>query len=224
MSDTITVTDTPRQPYVSYHPTALCESDDIGAGTRIWAFAHVMNGARIGEDGNICDHVFIESGVRIGDRVTIKNRALLFDGVTIEDDVFIGPGVVFTNDRHPRSARMPKAAPRYQHPSRWLERTIVERGASIGAGAIVLCNTRIGPFASIGAGTIVAHDVAPHALLVGQPGRQIGWVCTCGLRLDRSLVCRDCARQFKAGGESIREMKTTATKPHVKTKHGVLIA
>ncbi len=211
----------PTTPNVSYHPTALCESDDIGAGTRIWAFAHVMNGAQIGESGNICDHVFIESGVRIGDRVTIKNRALVFTGVTIEDDVFVGPAVVFTNDRYPRSPRMPEAAPRYRVQPFWLESSIVERGASIGAGAIVMCGTRIGAYASIGAGTIVTRDVAPHALVVGQPGRQVGWVCTCGIGLDESLVCRDCGRRFTADQDSIREATAFATKCHDKKQSPV---
>ncbi len=211
-------------PNVSYHPTALCESDDIGAGTRIWAFAHVMNGARIGENGNLCDHVFIESGVHIGDRVTIKNRALVFSGVTIEDDVFVGPAVVFTNDRYPRSARMPEAAPRYRTTSGWLESTVVEHGASLGAGVIVIAGTRIGAYASIGAGTIVTRDVAPHALVVGQPGRQIGWVCTCGIGLDESLMCRDCGRRFTSNRDSIREEAANTTRRHEKTKHGVFVA
>jgi len=214
----------PTTPTVSYHPTALCESDDIGAGTRIWAFAHIMNGARIGTQGNICDHVFIESGVHIGDRVTIKNRALLFSGVTIEDDVFVGPGVLFTNDRYPRSARMSEAAPRYRDPSSWLERTFVQRGVAIGAGAIVMCGIRIGAFASIGAGTIVTRDVSAHALVVGQPGRQIGWVCTCGVGLDESLVCRDCGRRFTPQRDSIREAAANPTKHSDKTKHGVFVA
>jgi len=211
-------------PNVSYHPTALCESDDIGGGTRIWAYAHVMNNAHIGTNCNICDHVFIESGVHIGDRVTVKNQALLYTGVTIEDDVFVGPGVAFTNDRYPRSARMPEAAPRYRVQSCWLERTTVEHGVSIGAGAIVLCGTRIGAYATIGAGAIVTRDVAPHALVIGQPARQIGWVCTCGIGLDESLACPDCHLRFVKDGDTIRTESRSSSKQHDKTRHGVFVA
>lgn len=198
-----TAIDRPQPTIVSYHATALCESDLIGAGTRVWAFTHIMSGARLGTNCNVCDHVFIESGVEIGDRVTIKNRAVVFNGVTIADDVFVGPAVVFTNDRFPRSARMSQAAPRYAKTSEWLERTFVDQGASIGAGAVVLCGIRIGAYASIGAGAIVTHDVPPHALVVGQPARQAGWVCMCGEVLPDTLVCRRCAGAFTSDGHSI---------------------
>src|SRR5215469_11293422 len=119
---------------VFVHPNALCESDEVGAGTQIWAFAHVMKGAVIGRDCNIGDHAFIETGVRIGDRVTVKNQAMVWDGVEIEDDVFIGPGVSFTNDAFPRSPRMrlPAIAARYDRRDRWLLRTRVGNSASIG--------------------------------------------------------------------------------------------
>src|SRR5205807_2820395 len=107
------------------HPQALCESEAVGAGTRIWAFAHVMKGAVIGRDCNIGDHAFIEAGARLGDRVTVKNQAMVWDGVEIEDDVFIGPGVSFTNDLLPRSPRMrlPAVAGRYRCRADWLRPT-----------------------------------------------------------------------------------------------------
>lgn len=181
---------------VSCHATALCESEQIGSGTRVWAYAHIMNGATIGRDCNICDHVFIESGATVGDRVTVKNRALIFHGVTIADDVFVGPGVIFTNDRYPRSARMPAASQRYADTTQWLEKTTVGRGVSIGAGAIIKCGLTIGEYATIGAGAVVTHDVVRHALVVGNPARHTGWVCVCGMALPTRMTCDACGRGY----------------------------
>ena len=176
------------------HPSALCESDDIGDGTRIWAFAHIMPGAVIGCDCNICDQVFVEGGARIGARVTVKNQVMVWDGVTVEDDAFLGPGMIFTNDLHPRSARMPQVVDRYRRRENWLVPTTVGRGASIGAGAVILCGVAIGPYSMIGAGAVVVSDAPAHRLFVGQPAKGVGWVCTCGMRLDSSLQCPACGQ------------------------------
>ena len=168
---------------VFIHPLALCESDNIGPGTRIWAFAHVMKGARVGSDCNIGDHSFVETGAVIGDRVTVKNGVLIWNGITIEDDVFIGPGAVFINDRYPRSPRMAAATEvtyRYSAESRWLARTRVERGASIGAAAVLGPGLTIGTFAVVGAGAVVTNSVPAHRLVLGVPAREAGWVCVCG--------------------------------------------
>jgi UDP-2-acetamido-3-amino-2,3-dideoxy-glucuronate N-acetyltransferase len=146
------------------HDQALVESDSIGDGTRIWAFAHVLPGAHIGADCNICDHTFIENDVVIGDRSTIKCGVQLWDGVTVEDDVFIGPNATFTNDLMPRSR---------QHPDKYL-RTIVRKGASIGANATILPVT-IGENAMVGAGAVVTHDVPANAIVVGNPARIVGY-------------------------------------------------
>jgi acetyltransferase-like isoleucine patch superfamily enzyme len=116
---------------VRVHPAGLCESSEVGPRTRIWAFAHVLPGAVVGADCNICDHAFVETGARVGDRVTVKNAVLIWDGVTIEDDVFIGPNVVFTNDLNPR-AHVTKGRDRFVP-------TVVRRGATIGANATVVC-------------------------------------------------------------------------------------
>ncbi|HPD29769.1 MAG TPA: acyltransferase [Phycisphaerae bacterium] len=190
-------------PFV--HPSALCESPDVGEGTRIWAFAHVLKGAVVGRDCNIGDHAFIEGGAVVGDRVTIKNSALIWDGVTIEDDAFIGPGVVFTNDLYPRSPRMPGARARYAHPDNWRVPTRVCRGASIGAGAVILCGVTIGSFAAVGAGTVVTRNVPDHRLVVGNPARPAGWMCRCGMRLDESLSCPRCARRFVLRDDGLEE-------------------
>ena len=167
---------------VFVHPAALVETDQIGAGTRIWAFAHVLDGASIGADCNIGDHCFVESGAVIGNDVTVKNGNAIWDGVTLEDGVFVGPGAIFTNDRHPRSGRLTEARERYDDRS-WLTPTRVGRGASVGAGAVIVAGVDVAEFALVAAGAVVTRDVAPHALVVGSPARPRGWVCRCGLPL-----------------------------------------
>lgn len=174
-----------RSNAIFVHPNALCESDEIGAGTRIWAFAHVMKGAVVGKDCNIGDHAFIEGSARLGHRVTIKNQVMVWEGVEIGDDVFVGPGATFTNDLRPRSPRMalPAVADRYRERTHWLARTIVGRGASLGARCVILPGVTIGAYAMVGSGAVVTCDVAPHALVFGLPARPAGWVCRCGSRL-----------------------------------------
>ena len=154
------------------HPRALCESKQVGDGTRVWAFAHVMPGAVLGRDCNVGDGAFIESGAVVGDRVTIKNQVMLWDGVTVGDDCFLGPGVIFTNDRTPRSPRMAQAANRYRNAGAWHSPTVVEQGASLGAGAVVVCGITIGHHAMVGAGAVVTRDVPAHCLVVGNPARR----------------------------------------------------
>jgi acetyltransferase-like isoleucine patch superfamily enzyme len=161
-----------REPFI--HPLALVEDGAvIGAGTRIWAFAHVLPGAVIGADCNICDHTFIEGKVRLGDRVTIKSGVYLWDGLVVEDEVFIGPCAAFTNDLRPRSKRYPEVFPT----------TVLGQGCSIGANATILPGLHVGKWAMIGAGAVVTRDVPDQALMVGSPARQSGWVCRCGRRI-----------------------------------------
>ncbi|MGZ9710573.1 WxcM-like domain-containing protein [Glaciimonas sp. GNP009] len=148
------------------HSHALCESDNIGKGTRVWAFAHVLPQARIGTDCNICDNVFIENDVFIGDRVTIKCGVQIWDGITIEDDVFIGPNVTFTNDRFPRSKVYPEN----------FSRTILKKGASLGANSTILPGITIGTNTMVGAGAVVTRSVPPNAIVVGNPAKISGYV------------------------------------------------
>lgn len=150
---------------VFVHPSGICESDQVGDGTRIWAFAHVLPGARIGADCNINDHVFIENDVVVGDRVTVKSGVQLWDGLRLGDDVFVGPNATFTNDPFPRSKQYPEA----------FEQTVVGPGASIGANAVVLPGVRIGRRAMVGAGAVVVRDVPAHAIVVGNPARIVGY-------------------------------------------------
>ncbi len=178
------------------HPMALVESSDIGRNTRIWAFAHVMHGSRIGTDCNICDHAFIESGVVIGNNVTVKNGVAIWDRVAIEDNVFLGPNCVFTNDLNPR-AYIKKSGTQ-------LVPTRVRANATIGANATIVCGITIGQFAFIGAGCVVIRPVPDFALIVGNPGRQTGWMCVCARKLPLApsaqlgtlVSCPECLRDF----------------------------
>lgn len=150
------------------HANSLCETEKVGKNTRIWAFSHILPNAVIGEECNICDHVFIENDVRIGNRVTIKCGVQIWDGIKIEDDVFVGPNVTFTNDIFPRSR---------QYPEEFL-RTEIKKGASIGANATILPGIVIGEKAMIGAGAVVTKSVPPNAIVTGNPAKIVGYVGT----------------------------------------------
>lgn len=173
---------------VFVHERALCDSHKVGARTRIWDFAHVLEGAELGEDCNICAYVFIEGDVVIGDRVVLKPGVQVCDKVRIGDDVFIGPNATFTNVVNPRVAFK-------KYHDEWLP-THVERGATIGANATILCDLTIAEHAFVGAGAVVIKDVPRHALVVGNPAKQVGWMCVCGERLNDALECR-CGRRYR---------------------------
>jgi len=184
----------PVDPSAFVHPNALCESTEVGANTRIWPFAHVMKGATLGSDCNICDHVFVESDVHIGNAVTIKLGVELCAGVTLEDYVFVGPQVAFTNDLWPRVE--------FKTPPEEFLPTRVCRGASIGGNVTIICGVTIGTYAFVGAGAVVTADVPAYSLVVGNPARHVGWICACTKRLPDSLVC-ECGRSYRRAGDAI---------------------
>ncbi len=179
------------------------EGATIGDGTRIWHFCHVMPGAVIGQRCSLGQNVVVMNGTRIGDNVKIQNNVSIYEGVELEDDVFCGPSMVFTNVVNPRS-----------HVSRKHEyrRTLVRRGATIGANATVVCGVTLGEYAFVGAGAVVTKDVLDHALVAGVPARRIGWMCRCGERLsqDGEGRCAACGTGYERAGAGIRRVGEAA--------------
>jgi UDP-2-acetamido-3-amino-2,3-dideoxy-glucuronate N-acetyltransferase len=185
---------------VFVHPSSFVdEGAVIGQGTKIWHFCHVMPGAVIGERCSVGQNCVIMPGTRLGNNVKLQNNVSIYEGVVLEDDVFCGPSMVFTNVGTPRS-----------HVNRRgeYERTLVRQGASIGANATIVCGVTLGRFAFVGAGAVVTRDVRDHALVVGNPARQIGWMCRCGerLRLEAGAgTCPRCGERYlEQGGELVR--------------------
>jgi UDP-2-acetamido-3-amino-2,3-dideoxy-glucuronate N-acetyltransferase len=199
-------TSEPSAPDPGYfvHPSSYVdEPAHIGQGTQIWHFSHVMKNSQIGDHCRIGQNVVIGPEVVIGNNVKIQNNVSVYSGVTLEDDVFCGPSMVFTNVHTPRSA-----IPR--NTSEDFKKTLVKKGASIGANATIVCGVTIGQFAFIGAGAVVTKDVPDYALVYGNPAKQHGWACYCGARLDKSTTpqttcqaCQRAYRQTKTGLESL---------------------
>jgi UDP-2-acetamido-3-amino-2,3-dideoxy-glucuronate N-acetyltransferase len=202
------------------HPTAEVSPEArIGRGTRIWHEAQVREGAVVGADCNIGKGVYIGPGVVLGERVKIQNRASLYPGLTVEDGVFIGPHAVFTNDRYPRSIT-PEG--RLLTDADWKpEATVVRHGASIGAGAVIICGLTIGRWALVGAGALVTRDVPDHGLVTGVPARLVGYVCDCARKLKPDPEgapgqwrCPACGRSFEMaplpGGNRRRRARPAA--------------
>jgi UDP-2-acetamido-3-amino-2,3-dideoxy-glucuronate N-acetyltransferase len=183
-------------PTAVIHETACIDAGaQVGARTTVWHFSHIMPGAHLGDDCRLGQNVVVMSGVQVGNNVKIQNNVSLYEGVTLEDDVFCGPSCVFTNVTTPRShvPRRDAYAP-----------TVVERGASIGANATIVCGVRLGRYCLIGAGAVVTRDVPPYAIVAGVPGRVRGWACQCGIPLSLEdsrapagmVVCRECGDAY----------------------------
>jgi len=176
----------------------------IGAGSKIWHFCHVMSGAVIGAHCSLGQNVVVMNGTRMGDNCKVQNNVSIYEGVELEDDVFCGPSMVFTNVMNPRS-----------HVSRKHEyrRTLVKRGASIGANATIVCGSTLGEFAFVGAGAVVTKDVPAYALMAGVPARRIGWMCQCGVRLPDSgaATCASCGTTYEKTASGIAPVTTTRT-------------
>jgi UDP-2-acetamido-3-amino-2,3-dideoxy-glucuronate N-acetyltransferase len=185
------------------HPSSVIDDGcEIGDGTKIWHFCHVMPRARIGRDCNLGQNVVVSPDVVVGNNVKIQNNVSLYTGVILEDDVFCGPSMVFTNVVNPRS-----------HVSRKSEyqRTLVKRGASLGANSTVVCGHTIGRYAFVGAGAVITKDIPDFALVVGNPGRITGWMCACGVKLAAGrtpppkATCAACGVRYRAQGDQIVE-------------------
>ncbi len=169
---------------VKIHPSAIIDDGaKIGAGSQIWHWVHVCGGAVIGRNCSLGQNVFVGNRVTIGNNVRIQNNVSVYDNVTLEDDVFCGPSMVFTNVINPRAQVSRKDEYRD---------TLVRRGATIGANATIVCGITLGRYCFIGAGAVVTRDVPDHALVTGNPARQHGWMCRCGVKLDADLRCPDC--------------------------------
>jgi UDP-2-acetamido-3-amino-2,3-dideoxy-glucuronate N-acetyltransferase len=189
--------------FFAHQSSYIDEGCEIGAGTKIWHFTHVMAGAKIGRGCTIGQNVVISPHVRVGDNVKIQNNVSVYTGVTLEDDVFCGPSMVFTNVINPRS----QVSRKHEY-----RPTLVRRGATLGANSTVVCGYTIGRHAFVGAGTVVTRDVPDYALVVGNPGRVVGWMCECGVKLvagalaPRHVVCATCAKAYRAEGTSLTRM------------------
>lgn len=183
--------------YFVHESSYIDEGAEIGAGTKIWHFCHVMPQTKIGEKCNIGQNVLVSSGVTIGNNVKIQNNISLYTGVIVEDDVFLGPSMVFTNVINPRS-----------HVSRKDEykKTLVQKGSSIGANATIVCGTTLGRYCFVGAGSVVTKDIPDYALVYGSPARVHGWMCQCGEQLsfiDDWAVCKSCGDAYRKQGQLV---------------------
>lgn len=180
------------------HSSSFVDDDvKIGKGTKIWHFSHIQSGAQIGEACSLGQNVNIANNVKIGNGVKIQNNVAVYEGVELEDYVFCGPSCVFTNDLTPR-AKYPKGSAAYK-------KTLVKCGASIGANATIVCGHTIGEWALIGAGAVVSENVPAHALMLGVPAKQKGWVCECGELLRDGLKCNKCNRKYKETENGLEE-------------------
>jgi UDP-2-acetamido-3-amino-2,3-dideoxy-glucuronate N-acetyltransferase len=183
--------------YFVHESVYVDEECEIGRGTKIWHFSHVLSRSKIGEGCNIGQNVVIGPDVTIGRDCKIQNNVSVFKGVTLEDGVFCGPSVVFTNVYNPR-AKIRKMDQ--------MRETLVKKGASIGANSTIICGNTIGRYAFIGAGSVVTKNIQDYALFLGNPARQIGWMCECGERLSDDLKCVSCGMRYKRSGDTIQEV------------------
>jgi UDP-2-acetamido-3-amino-2,3-dideoxy-glucuronate N-acetyltransferase len=190
------------------HPTAVIDEPcEIGDGTKIWHFSHVMAESKLGRGCNLGQNVVVSPGVRIGNNVKIQNNVSIYTGVELEDDVFCGPSMVFTNVINPRS----HVVRRHEY-----QKTLVRRGASLGANSTIVCGTTIGRYAFIAAGAVVTHDIPDYALVMGVPAKRVGWMCACGVRLEEGGAARKCAacsKEYFVDGGVCREVDVRGVSP-----------
>ena len=181
--------------YFVHESSYIDEDVEIGEDTKIWHFSHVQSGARIGRGCTFGQNVNVSNNVKIGDYCKVQNNVSIYEGVELEDYVFCGPSMVFTNDLTPRAKYV-----------RVYEKTILKKGSSIGANATIVCGHSIGKYALIAAGAVVTKNVKNHALMVGVPAKQMGWVCECGEILNEKLLCSKCHKKYVEGEDGLVEV------------------
>jgi UDP-2-acetamido-3-amino-2,3-dideoxy-glucuronate N-acetyltransferase len=190
-----------EEEFFAHETAVIDEGCTIGKGTKIWHFSHIMKDSVIGEKCNIGQNVVVSPGVRLGNNVKVQNNVSIYTGVICEDDVFLGPSMVFTNIINPRSAVIRRDL---------YVKTMVRRGASIGANATIICGNEIGEYSLIGAGAVITKDVKPFALVVGNPGRQTGWVSEYGHKLsftsDGTALCPESGQKYRLSGERVTKV------------------
>ena len=199
MSELITMPSADGGTFVRHESAYVDQGAQVGSGTRIWHFSHIMAGAKIGKNCSLGQNVNVGSRAMLCNGVKVQNNVSIYDDVVIEDEVFCGPSMVFTNVINPRA---------FIERKQEYKKTIVRRGASIGANATIVCGVTLGAYCFVGAGSVVTKDVPDYSLVYGSPARQHGWVCTCGVKLNQELTCPECGkkyRQAEKGIEAINE-------------------
>lgn len=194
MSELITMPSADGGSFVRHESAYVDEGAQVGSGTRIWHFSHIMAGAKIGKNCSLGQNVNVGSNAVLGNGVKVQNNVSIYDDVVIEDEVFCGPSMVFTNVINPRS---------FIERKQEYKKTIVHRGASIGANATIVCGVTLGAYCFVGAGSVVTKDVPDYALVYGSPARQHDWVCACGVKLNEALICPQCGKTYRKAEKGI---------------------
>ena len=194
MSELITMPSADGGTFVRHESAYVDQGAQVGSGTRIWHFSHIMAGAKIGKNCSLGQNVNVGSRAVLCNGVKVQNNVSIYDDVVIEDEVFCGPSMVFTNVINPRA---------FIERKQEYKKTIVRRGASIGANATIVCGVTLGAYCFVGAGSVVTKDVPDYALVYGSPARQHGWVCTCGVKLNQELTCPECGKKYRQAEKGI---------------------
>ena len=194
MSELITMPSADGGTFACHESAYVDQGAQVGSGTRIWHFSHIMAGAKVGKNCSLGQNVNVGSKAVLGNWVKVQNNVSIYDDVVIEDEVFCGPSMVFTNVINPRA---------FIERKHEYKKTIVRRGASIGANATIVCGVTLGAYCFVGAGSVVTKDVPDYALVYGSPARQYGWVCTCGVKLNQELTCPECGRKYRQSWKGI---------------------
>ena len=188
-----------EKKYFVHERSYVDDNVSIGDGTKIWHFCHIQSGAHIGNKCSFGQNVNVSNNVIIGNGVKVQNNVSIYEGVELEDDVFCGPSMVFTNDMNPR-AKYPKGSAGYK-------KTLIKKGATVGANATIVCGHTVGKWAFIAAGSVVTNDIKDYAMVIGVPARQVGWMCECGEKLTQELICKQCGKKYNEHNTGLIEIK-----------------